>query len=66
MTRPKYRFNITWQYLADIDPERKHYEYGVVAVNVQRVIAKLLGDLTEAGYDRKDIRVIDVQNMDIT
>ncbi len=63
---PSYRFNITWTYADGEDPERRYVESGITAVSVQRAIAKVLGDLNENGYDRKNVRIIDAQNMDIT
>jgi hypothetical protein len=38
----------------------------VHAVSVQRAVSKLLGDLSEAGYERKSVKVIDASNMDIS
>jgi len=64
--RESYRFNVTWVHLAGEDPSFRYHEYGILAVSVQRAIAKVLGNLNEAGYDRKDILILDVQNMDIT
>jgi hypothetical protein len=67
MTSSKsYRFNITWVHTAGEDPDRHYLEAGVVAVSVSRAVARVLGDLNENGYDRRDVRIIDVQNMDIT
>jgi hypothetical protein len=62
----RYRFNITWTHVAGEDPDRRYTEFGVVATTVPRAVSKVLGDLNEGGYDRKDIRIIDAQNMDIT
>jgi hypothetical protein len=66
MAQESYKYNVTWVYSLDEDPERRYTEFGIQAVSVQRAIARVLGDLNENGYDRRAIRVIDVQNMDIT
>lgn len=63
--RTRYKFNITWVHLAGNDPEYRYQEYGIEAISVPRAVSKVLGDLNEAGFARRDIRVIDVQNMDI-
>jgi hypothetical protein len=60
-----YHYNITWVHLAGEDPDRRFLEAGVIAASVPRACAKVLGDLNEGGYDRKDVRIIDAQNMDI-
>jgi hypothetical protein len=65
-SRKSYRFNITWVHIAGEDPDHHYLEAGVVAVSVPRAVARVLGDLNENGYDRRDVRVIDAQNMDIT
>lgn len=64
MIRQSYRFHITWTYAAGSDPDFRYMDE-VNAVSVQRAVARLLGDLNENGYDRRDVKVIDCQNMDI-
>lgn len=66
MRGKSYRFNVTWVFQAGEDPELRRMEFDVVGTNVPAVCSKVLGDLNEAGYDRKDIRIIDVANMDIS
>jgi hypothetical protein len=62
--KDQYRFGVTWVHLAGEDPEHRLYDE-VTAVSVQRAIARLLGDLNENGYDRKDVRILEVANRDI-
>lgn len=64
--RQSYRFDILWSHDAGTDPDRRYRELDVTATSVQRALAKVLGDLNEGGYDRKDIRILDVSNKDIT
>ena len=59
-----YTFAIVWLHLAGEDPEHRMYDE-VSAISVQRAVIRLLHDLAEAGYARKDVLILEVANRDI-
>jgi len=61
-----YTFNITWLHADGADPLRRRVEAGVTATTVLTAIGKFKEELYERGYEPRSIRIIDVQNMDIT
>lgn len=61
-----YRYNITYQCPTGTYPDTNYLEADVTATSVPRVVSKFYRQqLEENGLTRRDLLIIDVQNMDI-